>query len=339
MKLSGRDSARFCKAPDARLSAALLFGPDAATVSAARREIVAALSEGDEMRVTRLEGAAIRKDPAALDEAVRARGFFPGRRVVLIETARDEIAETLKAVLADISGEDAFIVAEAGALAPRSSLRKLFEGSRVAAACGLYPDPPDPAELAADLKAAGLAAGLTREAEGALAAAVHELDRAQLTQLVEKIALYGASESQPLDAQAVLGLMPAATEAELDRLIDAVAAGRADEVVPLLSRVAAGGGSPVQVLIAAGRMFRQLVTLASAPDGIEAAIARLRPPVFGPRRTALSRQAAAWSSGRAEAALRLLQETDLTLRSPGARPDRAMVERCLIRIAMMGARG
>jgi len=258
--------------------------------------------------------------------------------VVLIEGARDEIAETLAAVLDEATAEDAFIVAEAGALAPRSGLRKLFEASRAAAACGLYPDPPDPAELGAALKTAGLRAGLTPEAEAALAAAVHELDRAQLAQVVEKITLYGASEDTPLDAEAVLGLLPAAAEAELDRLIDAVAAGRAEDVVPLLNRLASGGGSPVQVLIAAGRMFRQLIALTAAPDGIDAALGRLRPPVFGPRRTALARQAAAWSAGRAETALRLLQETDLTLRSPGTRPDRALVERCLIRIAMMGAR-
>ncbi|MCL5776658.1 DNA polymerase III subunit delta [Limibaculum sp. FT325] len=338
MKLSGRDSASFCRTPDMRLAAALLFGPDAATVSVARREIVAALSEGDEMRVTRLDGGAVRKDPAALDEAVRSRGFFPGRRVVLIEGARDELADTIAAVLADATPEDAFVVAEAGALAPRSGLRKLFEASRVAAACGLYPDPPDPAELSAALQRAGLSAGVTREAETALASAAQELDRAQMAQLVETIALYGASASAPLPAEAVLALLPAASDAEIDRLIDAVAGGRAEDVVALYDRVAAGGGGPVQILIAAGRMFRQILTLASAPDGLDAALARLRPPVFGPRRTALARQVANWPASRAEAALRLLQDTDRTLRSPGARPDRALVERCLIRIAMMGAR-
>lgn len=338
MKLSGRDSARFCESPDPRLVAALLYGPDAATVSAARRMLVTALSEGDDLRVTRLDGASLRKDPAALDDAIRARGFFPGRRVVVIDGGRDELADTLRAALEAATPDDAFVVIEAGSLAAKSSLRKLFESSRAAAACGLYPDPPDPAELGAMLRKAGLAAGLTRDAEAVLAEAVRELDRAQLSGLIEKISLYGAAATQPLDTPELTALLPVATDADLDALVDAVAAGRAEVVVPLLGRMAAGGASPVQILIAAGRQFRQIIALNNAPDGVEAALGRMRPPVFGPRRTAMARQAAGWPVPRAEAALRLLQDTDRTLRSPGQRPDRALVERCLIRIAMMSAR-
>ncbi|MDT8343571.1 MAG: DNA polymerase III subunit delta [Thermohalobaculum sp.] len=338
MKLSGRDSLRFCDAPDLRLAGALLYGPDAASVSAARRALVARLSEGDDLRVTRLDGAGLRKDPAALDEAVRARGFFPGRRVVLVDGARDEIAPAVEAALATAAPDDAFLVVEAGGLAARSALRKLFEASRRVASCGLYPDPPDPAELGAMLRRAGLTAGLTAEAEAALAGAVAETDRAQIAQTIEKIVLFGATAERPLDAKAVLALLPPAAEAELDGLIAAVMAGKADAVVPLLGRVAAGGASPVQTMLAAGRQFRQILALVSAPDGIEAALGRLRPPLFGPRRTAMQRQAALWPQARAEAALRLIQETDRTLRSAGSRPDRALVERCLIRLAMMAAR-
>jgi DNA polymerase-3 subunit delta len=75
-----------------------------------------------------------------------------------------------------------------------------------------------------------------------------------------------------------------------------------------------------------------------APDGIEAALNRLRPPAFGPRRSALAAQARLWGPKRLEAANRLLFQTDRGLRAPGDRPDRALVERCLIRLALMAGR-
>jgi DNA polymerase-3 subunit delta len=92
------------------------------------------------------------------------------------------------------------------------------------------------------------------------------------------------------------------------------------------------------MLIATGRHFRQLLGLAVATDGVEAALGRLRPPVFGPRRRALAAQARRWGPIQLEAANRILFQADRTLRSPGVRPDRALVERCLIRLAMIGAR-
>jgi DNA polymerase-3 subunit delta len=339
VKLSGRDSARFCERPDQGLVGALLFGPDASVVAAGRRGLVSCIAEDDDLRITRLEGSALRRDPAALDEALRARGFFPGRRVVLVEGARDELTQIVKPLLETLSPEDAFLVMEAGALAGKSTLRKLFEGARSVAACGLYPDPVDAADALRRLKEAGMTAGLAPEAEAALHGLLPDLDRAQATQFIEKIALFGLDREAPVSADDVIALAPAAADAEIDRLVEVVASGRAEEVAPLLSRIAGGGASPVQAIIAMGRHFRQLLALASAPDGPEAAINRLRPPAFGPRRQALMRQARIWTRPRAEAAVRLLQETDRTLRSPGTRPDRTLVERCFIRLAMMGARG
>ena len=53
------------------------------------------------------------------------------------------------------------------------------------------------------------------------------------------------------------------------------------------------GGSPTALTIAAGRYFRALHAAASAADGPEAALARARPPVFGPRRARMAAQARA----------------------------------------------
>jgi hypothetical protein len=66
------------------LAGALLHGPDAGLVALRRRQLVNFLTDGDDLRLTRLEPGVAQKDPAGIDAALRARGFFPGRRVVLI---------------------------------------------------------------------------------------------------------------------------------------------------------------------------------------------------------------------------------------------------------------
>jgi DNA polymerase-3 subunit delta len=62
----------------------------------------------------------------------------------------------------------------------------------------------------------------------------------------------------------------------------------------------------------------------------------MRPPVFGPRRDRMIRQAQLWRAERLEIALGMLTDTDLQLRSAGQRaPAMAVVERSLVRLAMM----
>ena len=76
-----------------------------------------------------------------------------------------------------------------------------------------------------------------------------------------------------------------------------------------------------------------------APGGPSEGIGRLRPPVFGPRRDKIVRQAQTWGAARLEGALTMITETDLQLRSAGQNaPAMALVERMLIRLAMLGRR-
>ena len=61
----------------------------------------------------------------------------------------------------------------------------------------------------------------------------------------------------------------------------------------------------------------------------------IRARVFGPRKDQMQRQAGQWGMRALEQALALLVETDLTLRSTSRAPAMAVVERALIRLAMM----
>ena len=89
-------------------------------------------------------------------------------------------------------------------------------------------------------------------------------------------------------------LAPATIDAEVDDLIDCVAEGRAKDFGTLMRRIEGQGIAPVTLCIAASRHFRALHAGASDPGGPGAGFARLRPPVFGPRRDRMIRQAQDW---------------------------------------------
>ena len=113
---------------------------------------------------------------------------------------------------------------------------------------------------------------------------------------------------------------------------------RTAEIGPLMRRLEAQGVAPVTLCIGATRHFRALHAAAAAPGGAAEGIARLRPPIFGPRRDRMLRQAQGWGMHRLEQALGLLTDTDLQLRSSSRAPAMAVMERALIRLAMLGRR-
>ena len=340
MKLAARDALRFFEKPDKSKSAVLLHGPDAMRIALKRKSLIDALTgpnADEEMRLTRLDAALLRKDPAALADATKAVGFFPGLRVVHIESATDSSTKAVKAALEDWQSGDAIIVLAAGQLNARSSLRKLIEGSRDSIAIGIYTDPPSREEIDSQLAAKGLQ-NIPPDTMRDIQTLSRELDPGDFAQTLEKLSLYKLDDPTPASPQDLLDCAPVSYEAGMDALIRHVAEGRSAEIGPHMARLAAQGTNPTTLTISAARHFRQLHAAAASGQGIDQALSRLRPPVFGPRRDQMARQARNWGLPRLEAALGVLMETDLNLRSRKPFPAMALTERSFIRIAMMHPR-
>ncbi|PQO24741.1 DNA polymerase III subunit delta [Rhodobacteraceae bacterium WD3A24] len=340
MKLSPRDAPGYFARPDPDRSGLLIYGSDAMRVALRRQEVIANLigPEGEaEMRLSRLPAGDLRRDPAALMDAVKAQGFFPGPRVAFVEEATDGLAPTIGAALEAWKPGDAQIVVTAGPLNARSALRKLFEGHDNAYAVALYDDPPGRGEIAAMLTTAGLAE-VPDEAMDALGELAGGLSPGDLRQTVEKLALYKHGDETPVSAADISACAPATFESGVDEMLDIVAEARLSEIGPVMRRLEGQGVAPVTLCIGALRHFRGLHTAASDPDGARAGIGRLRPPVFGPRRDRMLRQAQRWNMHRLEQALGMIMETDLSLRSTTRAPAMAMMERTLIRLAILASR-
>lgn len=338
MKLGPRDAPGYFARPDPEKTGLLIYGADAMRTALKRQQMIAALLGKDaeeEMRLTRMPGAELRKDPAMLLDAVKSVGFFPGPRAAFVEDTTDAAAPAVQAALDDWQPGDAQIIVTAGALKASSKLRKMFETHKNAYAVGIYDDPPSRAEIERILTDAGLRT-VPNDSMAALTELAGTLGPGDFTQTIEKLSLYKHGDSSDLSLDDIDACAPRSTEAALDDVLNVVAESRSGEIGPLIRRLQAQGTNAVSLCIGATRHFRTLYTAASDPGGAASGVGRLRPPVFGKRRDQIIRQANAWGPARLETALTVLTDTDLQLRSAGqTAPAMAVMERALIRLAML----
>ena len=125
MKLAGRQASGYFGKPETHRSGLLIYGADAMRVALKRQQVIAALigPEGEaEMRLTRITASELRKEPALLNDAIKAQGFFPGPRVAFVEDAADGISKIITAALEDWAEGDAQICLLYTSPSPRDGL-------------------------------------------------------------------------------------------------------------------------------------------------------------------------------------------------------------------------
>ena len=221
------------------------------------------------------------------------------------------------------------IIVTAGQLKPTSKLRKAFEGHKSAHAAAVYNDPPGRAEIEKALATAGIPP--TEKAMGLLQDLARALEPGDFRQTLEKLALYKLNDDTPITPEDIAACAPNSIEAEVDDVLMVVAEGQAQRIGPVMQRLASQGVNPTTLCIGAMRHFRSLHRAAVDTSG--------RPQIWGPNRDRMLRQAKQWGPFKLETALTVLTDTDLALRSANATaPQMALVERALIRLAMLGAR-
>ncbi|MEL6807859.1 MAG: DNA polymerase III subunit delta [Pseudomonadota bacterium] len=333
MKLSSGQVGSYFSKPDPDAAGVLIYGSDAMRIAHKRQQIVAALigpAGEEEMRLTRIAAAELRREPALALDAVKAMGFFPGPRVALIEDANDTVGATLTEALGAWTPGDAQIIVTAGALKPTSKLRKAFEAHGQAYAAGIYDTPPTRDEIERDLKAAGIDQP-PQEAMHMLLNLARDLEPGDFRQTLTKIGLYKRGDPAALSAEDISACAPASIEAAVDDVLLVVGDGQAADIGPVMQRLSAQGVNAVTLCIGAMRHFRTLHRAAVDTSG--------RPQIWGPNRDKMVAQARKWGPVKLEQALTELTDTDLQLRSAGQHaPALALVERTFIRLAMLAQR-
>ncbi len=332
MKLAARQAERFVQEPDPSVRAVLLYGPDAGL----RRERSAALlakivaDPADPFAVSELTAAQLSDDPARLADEAAALVFGGGRRFVRVRDAGDKVTAVVKDFLADSPGE-AFVVIEADDLPARSSLRKLFEADKHAAALACYHDDSRSLDVVVRGFFADAGVGISREAVGFLATQLGG-DRQMTRRELEKVLLFkgtGSGEITLEDAETCVG---DSALLSLDDVALATGAGNLAGLERALTRSFNEGNSPISLLRAVARHFQRVHAVSGAAGSVEEAMKRLRPPVFWKTATAFKAQAEAWRPEHVVRAMDKLLEAEAACKRTGA-PAETLASRALLEIA------
>ena len=321
-----------------------MYGPDSGLVRERISEVVDKIADDptDPFTVADFPPSVLTKGSVRLVDEVLAISFAGGRRVLTVREAGDEVTEAVSAVLENEAGRHelaALVIVGAGNLTPRSSLRRLFEGDDACAALPCYSD--DEAGLAQLVRNSLSAAEITFDPPALhTATALLGNDRQANRREIEKLVLLAGANGH-LSEQMVLASLGDNAEASAEAAVLSAADGNYDGLVGHLVRVWADGTEPVAVIRSAQRHFQRLhYVLAQTNDGVpvEAAIKRLRPPVFWRVAGQFRAQLTNWSLATLEISLARLTDAELSAKSTGT-PAALVCDRALMSIAQLARSG
>ena len=340
MKISARNAEGFARSPNPDVYAILVYGPDLGLVQ--ERALMLLASTGvkldDPFSAIILRGDTIAREPGRLLDEATSISFLGGTRIVRVQGATDAINESV-AALFERSLENVLIVLEAGELAPRSRLRRLFETAEHGAALACYLDD--------DFAREEILEGLVRS-EGktierpALAYLASHLrgDRALARREVEKLLLYTLNDTGHVTLQQSTDCVGDESEHVLDDIAMAVCSGNSLNVSRAYDRCIATGQPEISILRSLARHLLRLHIVSTAHDlgaKLDDAISALRPPVFFKEKAVFTGQAKKWTTVRLQRALDIVLSAERSCKTTHA-PGHLICERTLLQVASAAGR-
>ena len=344
MKLKTGEIEAFVRGPDPAIRAILVYGPDDGLVRERAGQLVAAaaVDPADPFLVAELTGSDIASDPARLFDEAAAIPLTGGRRVVRVRDASpstppgaaDAVARAAKSFL-EAPPDESLVVLQAGDLAPRSALRKLFEAASAGAALPCYRDDSGGLDRLFEDILGPRSIAISPDARAYLSANLGA-DRGVSRSELEKLALYAGDNGRVelSDAEACVG---DSGQRGLDRVAFAAGGGEQLSLDREIAACLEMGESPVGILRATSRhLMRVHLAMADIASGTtaEQAVRNLQPPVFWKLAGDMKRQAQAWSPGHIARAQELVLEAEVLCKRTGM-PDRAICGRTLLQVASL----
>ncbi|MEZ5836059.1 MAG: DNA polymerase III subunit delta [Geminicoccaceae bacterium] len=342
MKIKANEADRFLARLDPGVPSMLLYGPDQGQVSELALKAVRQVVDdpADPFNVASIGGDELRGNPGWLIEEAQAFSLMGGRRVVRVRLASDGITEIVKRLL-KLERQEALVIIEAGDLAARSSLRKLFETAKNAAALPCYLD--EARDIGTLVRQMLGEAGFDIDRD-ALAYLTGRLgaNREVTRREIEKLALYMESASDRTvrlgDAEASVGDSSAIG---VDDLVHAALLGHSGRAARLLERLLAENEAPVRLTRVIGSTLMRLIGMRvemhrgrSAAQAIESA----RPPIFFRVKPAMEQILQQWPLVALQGALAATVAAETAGKTTGM-PDRLLLARLVQDLAGKAAAG
>lgn len=342
MKLQFRAIEAFVKKPPEHVVAFLVYGPDEGLV----RERAAILLKGagvdpnDPFAVTDVTPSQVSDSPSILLDEAKSISMLGGKKVVRLRAAdnADRCTSAAESAVKQMQPGDNPLIIEAGELGPRSSLRLLFERLENIAAIPCYVDDErDLSRLIGDsLRTQGFR--IAPEALALMSASVVG-DRGVARSETEKLMIYMGGQ-RDISVEDVSTAIGAGGQLPMDDLTKAMGSGQFADADRVLQLALAEGESPVSILRHMQNYFTKLhITKARIAKGesLDAALMKLRPPLFFKLKDAFVAQMNGWTMAQLEQALALLMSVEAKCKQSGAEPH-VLVSRAVLSLSQMGAR-
>lgn len=260
----------------------------------------------DHERLDDLTAAQIKSDPASLDESIRARSFFPGRRVVQVIQATDSIAPLVTQSIAHIVPQDTLLLISAGKLAKNSKLRRALELDRHCIATPMYEETLSHIQIQKRLQ------DLELNTESDLTATAQQLatlPAAQVDQTLDIIKL-ASLDTKPINLETYL---PKHTEIEFFEVIQSILLRNAAETLQHTKLLMQRRQPLVTLVILLTRDLQALLNLKTLPQ--QAAEQKLRSSYFGERQKVMRSSLHIWTQDDLSKTLQDMHKIDAALRS------------------------
>lgn len=334
MKVNAQQVVAQVNQSGSKIAAVLVFGPDHGLVTETAENLVSSVAgkPADPFLLAELSSSQLKADQALLDDEMRSLPLMGPRKVIYIRQATDVLAAPIEALLKTGNIQNLLVVA-AGELPPRSKLRKIFEAAKTAAGVACYSD--DRGSLEGLVHQMLSAANVSLEPD-AMTELLGRLGNDRLVSRgeINKLVLY-AGDNGRVSAQDVISIVGDNAALSIDAVIFDAADGATQLADQALARAFADGASPVQVLRALQRHFQRLHMVAgelAQGARLDAALGRLRPPVFFKFKSRFQSQCRRWSLGRLTEAMNLVTDAERQCKQTGA-PDVAICQRAVLRIS------
>ncbi|MAI18531.1 MAG: DNA polymerase III subunit delta [Rhodobacteraceae bacterium TMED111] len=337
MKLKNRDLTAFFESPPNCVAGVLIYGSDYMRVANKRQKLIQSLlgpKADEEMRLSRISKDNLKKSPEQAIDLCKAQGFFPGQRALLIEDANETLTDIIIKAIDVWKDGDATIIITSGPLKPASNLRKFFEQHKNTVSAPIYENPMTKSEIENMISEVGLK-NITHDNFTYLSQIALQLEPGDFKQTIEKLALYKLNDETELTPQDISNCIPVSNEAQIEEVLTVVLSGNHSKISQIVNRLRSQGVLPITLVIAVARHFKVLYSIAANPKGPGTGASALRPPVYGPRKENLIKDARKWGPEKIKGAIKIITATDLQLRSPNQQaPQMALIERLFIRLAM-----
>lgn len=319
MKLAWKQIEPFIKSPDPKARVILVYGPDDGLMRERAQIMGKTIVQdlNDPFNAVTLTIDQLAEDPAKLTDEACAMSMMGGGRLIRIEKAGDKLTPLLKEYLKNPSAEN-LVILEAGELSPRSSLRKLCEKDKNAAAVPCYVE--DERDIAGLIRRTMGDEGyaIAGDAVMLLASSITG-DRARARSEIEKMILYMGDDKQ-ITLRHVQDCCGEAGAQSLDNLVYSVAGNNPQAALKAYTILLGEGIPPIAILRALQNHFRKLhLTKARMAEGatLEAAVKSLSPPLFFKVADQFKSQARRWSLPALESIMNRLASLEAQTKRTG----------------------